>query len=306
MSEEETGHRWDLFISHASEDKDSFVRPLAIALRQLGVNVWYDDFTLTPGDSISRSIDEGLAESRYALVVISNAFIGKGWPEYELRGLVGREIGGEKMILPIWHGVEREQVMKFSPPLADKLAILTSGLTAQDIALQILNVIRPDIYANHPRSQLEKMASGEALSELQNELERVKEELEYTQEELSQYKCPYCKAPITTQDIVVLEGGDDLDTAERFACGFAVAGGQLVHPCPSDPRFPKLDEFVFALQEMPKETVMKWVCYLRPKTDMARLIHVGRAVGRTAEDAKEMAIRLYNGIAEKWTPGRLL
>lgn len=68
---------WDVFISHASEDKDSFVRPLAEALAQLGVRVWYDEFTLNLGDSISRSIDKGLASSQFGLVVLSESFISK-------------------------------------------------------------------------------------------------------------------------------------------------------------------------------------------------------------------------------------
>ncbi len=54
---------WDVFISHASEDKDSFVRPLAVALKQLGASVWYDEFSLKLGDSMSRSIDKGLSKS---------------------------------------------------------------------------------------------------------------------------------------------------------------------------------------------------------------------------------------------------
>lgn len=128
--------RWDVFISHASEDKDPFVRPLAMALCQLGAAVWYDEFTLQPGDSISRPIDKGLANSKCGLVVLSNAFLQKRWPEYELRGLVSREISEDKVILPIWHGVTREQVIAFSPPLADRLAIVTTGMTPQDIAIQ--------------------------------------------------------------------------------------------------------------------------------------------------------------------------
>ena len=50
---------YDLFISHASEDKDDFVRPLANALKSLGVKVWYDEFTLKIGDSLRGSIDRG-------------------------------------------------------------------------------------------------------------------------------------------------------------------------------------------------------------------------------------------------------
>jgi len=57
---------WDVFICHASEDKEPFVRELAEALRAKGLKVWYDDFTLTIGDSLRRSIDHGLASSGYA------------------------------------------------------------------------------------------------------------------------------------------------------------------------------------------------------------------------------------------------
>src|SRR5260370_35262024 len=93
---------WDVFISHASEDKDTFVRPLAQALDQLGVKVWYDEFTLSPGTSLSPSIDKGLAGSRFGLVVISEPFIGKQWPERELQGLFAGTRPGETTILPIW------------------------------------------------------------------------------------------------------------------------------------------------------------------------------------------------------------
>jgi hypothetical protein len=68
---------WDVFISHASEDKEDFVRLLAERLRTHGLRVWYDDFTLTVGDSLRRSIDRGLARSRYGIVVISPNFLRK-------------------------------------------------------------------------------------------------------------------------------------------------------------------------------------------------------------------------------------
>ena len=82
---------WDVSISHASEDKEKFVKPLAIILARAGVKVWYDQFTLRAGDSLLRSIDKGLANSKSGIVVISKAFIEKKWPEYELRGLMTRE-----------------------------------------------------------------------------------------------------------------------------------------------------------------------------------------------------------------------
>jgi|SRR5208282_4538647 len=117
--------RWDIFISHASEDKSEIVEPIASALSAFGVKVWYDKYELKVGDSLSRSIDRGLANSNFGLVVISQAFIAKRWPEYELRGLNAREMVGGKVILPIWHKVTRDEVVSFSPTLADKLAIET-------------------------------------------------------------------------------------------------------------------------------------------------------------------------------------
>lgn len=73
-----------LFISHASEDKSDVVRPLANALKEAGLTVWYDEFELRIGDSLRRKIDKGLASSRFGVVVLSKAFFGRGWPEYEL------------------------------------------------------------------------------------------------------------------------------------------------------------------------------------------------------------------------------
>jgi hypothetical protein len=145
-SAEEPAENWDLFISHASEDKQTFVEPLASALSAFGVNVWYDRYTLKLGDSLSRSIDKGLAKSDFGLVVLSPAFISKKWPEYELRGLTAREQAGGKIILPIWHDISFEELLKFSPPLADKFAIKSSGSTPIAIAAEVIRAIRPDIF----------------------------------------------------------------------------------------------------------------------------------------------------------------
>jgi hypothetical protein len=82
---------FDVFICHASEDKETFVRPLAEALRSENVAVWYDEFALKLGDSIRRSLDKGLKQSRFGIVILSNAFFEKRWPQYELDGLAERE-----------------------------------------------------------------------------------------------------------------------------------------------------------------------------------------------------------------------
>ena len=129
---------WDVFISHATEDKDAFVRPLALALRAYGLKVWYDEFTLSFGDSLSESIDKGLANSRFGLVVLSQHFIQKKWTRRELKGLTQRDVHEEKIILPIWHNVSWSDVSAFSPPLADIVAIDTSVLDIHSIVEKIV------------------------------------------------------------------------------------------------------------------------------------------------------------------------
>lgn len=102
---------YDVFISHASEDKDGIVRELAEALRDERLRVWYDEFTLRIGDSLRRKIDQGLANSRVGIVILSPAFMKKGWTNYELDGLVTRSVSGGQILLPIWHNVTKQQVI---------------------------------------------------------------------------------------------------------------------------------------------------------------------------------------------------
>ncbi len=125
VQSDEEGLEWDLFICHASEDKDSIVRELATKLDENGFKVWYDEFTLKLGDSLRQKIDYGLAHSRYGIVVLSVDFFKKEWPQKELDGLVAREGKKTKVILPIWHGVTIEDVKKFSPILAGRIAVST-------------------------------------------------------------------------------------------------------------------------------------------------------------------------------------
>jgi len=117
-----TGKRWDVFISHASEDKDEFVRPLAKALEQSGLEVWFDETTFKVGDRLRESIDYGLSRSRFGVVVLSKYFFSKNWPKEELEGLSTKEISGVKVILPVWHNITRDEVAERSPTLAGRFA----------------------------------------------------------------------------------------------------------------------------------------------------------------------------------------
>ena len=135
---------WDVFISHAWEDKEAIARPIANALSQAGVSVWYDEFTLTLGDSLRRSIDHGLAESRYGIVILSPHFFAKDWPQRELDGLIAKEISAGKTILPVWHNVTREDVVRCSPMLGDRIGVSTkSGLNT--VVQEILRALHKSV-----------------------------------------------------------------------------------------------------------------------------------------------------------------
>lgn len=126
LNENSENMNWDFFVSHASEDKDSIAGPLANALKNEGFRVWYDQFSLTLGDSLRRSIDKGLSKSKFGIVILSPDFFNKEWPQKELDGLTAREIAGVKVILPVWHNVSQKDILNYSPILADKLGVSTS------------------------------------------------------------------------------------------------------------------------------------------------------------------------------------
>jgi hypothetical protein len=117
-----TRKQYDVFIAHASKDK-SFVTPLAYSLKGRGLEIWYDDFILKIGDSLRREIDKGLVQSRYGVVVLSHNFFKNNWPQKELDGLAAREEIGRRIILPIWHNINKKEIISYSPTLADIKAV---------------------------------------------------------------------------------------------------------------------------------------------------------------------------------------
>lgn len=137
----ESPREFDVFISHASEDKEGLVRPLATALQEAGLEVWYDEFELGLGDSLRRKIDEGIRRARFGIVVLSEAFFAKQWTQYELDGIVTAQVTGRQIILPLWHGVDHDDVFNFSPSLADKVAVDTATRAIDDLASDIVAAV---------------------------------------------------------------------------------------------------------------------------------------------------------------------
>lgn len=173
-SDGEGDDEYDIFISHASQDKEDFVEPLVGLLRDMGFRIWYDDFVLKVGDSLRRSIDRGISSSAYGLVVLSPHFFAKAWTEHELDGLTAREIAGrKKLILPVWHNIGHKDVLEYSPSLADKIALDTQKMTLEEIAealAEVLpgapNLVQDRLDSEEVRRAIESVAETQRLESL--------------------------------------------------------------------------------------------------------------------------------------------
>ncbi|MCX5999945.1 MAG: toll/interleukin-1 receptor domain-containing protein [Chloroflexi bacterium] len=126
------------FISHDSRDKDELVRGLALELQKIMCPVWYDEFSLSVGDSLRESIETGLKKAKYCILVLSASFFSnKGWGKAEFDSVFTREILEERnVILPVWHNVTVREVYEYSPRLADKVG-LPSTLGTQQLARRL-------------------------------------------------------------------------------------------------------------------------------------------------------------------------
>jgi TIR domain len=270
----QAGKEWDVFISHACEDKEEIAQPLAEALKGRGYQVWYDDFSLKLGDSLRESINQGLANSRFGVVILSKHFFAKHWPNQELNGLTAFEVGGEKVILPVWHGVTHSDVVKYSPPLADRKAVSTiDGL--EKVIAEIAAVLSPPLTRDS------------------------QDQLRLAKEELQDYRCPYCGSPLSTRSGVQL--GEHYDgTFESFECGFSQIDGHMRQPCPSDPRFPTLNEYEFICREIENDLTWKWSCTAIGKTGYSQALTLMQGLGRTKEEARQKVEDSYRGYAKPW------
>ena len=143
VSREDENPEYDVFVSHAWEDKESFVDEFVQCLRNRDIKVWYDKSQMKWGDSMRARIDAGLRKSKFGVAVLSPNYIseGKYWTKTELDGLFQLESVNGKMLLPIWHNLTKKQVMDFSPILASKLAMTTASMTADEIADELVKML---------------------------------------------------------------------------------------------------------------------------------------------------------------------
>ncbi len=146
--------------------------PLSDMLAAAGLTVWIDEAEIFIGDSLREKIDSGLAQSQFGIVILSHHFFAKDWPKSELDGLFAREIGGDKVLLPVWHKITYNEIKKYSPLLAGKMAANTEyGLNeVKEKILMAINKIGRKAPAGKPiyngrllKSQLMNFPEGSYL-----------------------------------------------------------------------------------------------------------------------------------------------
>lgn len=147
---EQAVEEYDAFISHAWEDKEAFVDELVDEMRKAGISVWYDTSKISWGDSMRQLIDDGLRKSKFGVVVLSPNYIaeGKYWTKAELNGLFQLESINGKTLLPIWYNLNKQDVINFSPIIADKKALTTASMTAQEIAAELAALLQKSVEEN--------------------------------------------------------------------------------------------------------------------------------------------------------------
>jgi hypothetical protein len=132
----------DVFLSHASKDKQGYVEPLASALKQREVTFWLDSDEIGWGDNVTTKINEGLRNSRYAVVCLSANFLERPWPENELSAVLAlQNTDGRKRVLPLILN-SKEQVLQHYPLIAG-LAFREFSAGPLVLADELASLVRP-------------------------------------------------------------------------------------------------------------------------------------------------------------------
>ncbi len=149
------GDTRDIFLCHASEDKEEVLRPIVEACGQAGISCWFDEAEIKWGDSITQKVNEGLTKARYVVVVFSTSFVEKNWPQRELYATLNQEAAtGEVKVLPLLVGsaAERKKILVRFPLLNDKRYLPWDG-DLRAIVAALLARLRPNESIESVRSR---------------------------------------------------------------------------------------------------------------------------------------------------------
>ena len=120
---------------------------MANELRRKGIEVWYDEFSIQPGDSFIESVEKGLRGSLYGILIISKNFFKKNWVKLEFETLLYKAVTQKKKLFQVWHNVTVADVEAYSLFLATTQAF-KSEIGVEQLADELLVLIRGLSLAN--------------------------------------------------------------------------------------------------------------------------------------------------------------
>ncbi len=127
---------YDVFISYASED-EQICQKISKALQVTGFSVWFAPLNLQVGDRLLDSINLGLNLSKTGILVLSQTYISKQWTNYELDVLHRQHIERDKRLIPLWHGIKKDELDKWNPGLSAIVGLSTNS----DFKKMIMKII---------------------------------------------------------------------------------------------------------------------------------------------------------------------
>jgi hypothetical protein len=167
------GEKWDVFVSYASEDRHTVAVPLRQALEKQGLQVWLDCWELAVGDSLREKINEGLSQSRFAVVILSRASLAKQWPRDEWLAVLALESPDRHRLLPVRFEVSAREVAVEFPLIADRLSLDMGQGGADRVAEAIARLVVPDRDRARPSVVMDFSHGQDQWSQLSRVPERI-------------------------------------------------------------------------------------------------------------------------------------
>ena len=130
---------FDVFISHASEDKEAIARPLHAALAKRGIKAFLDEEHIAWGESFTRKINLALGAARTVVAVVSTHSVSKDWPLTEMNTALALEVNGQKRVVPVMVG---KPDLTQLPLIKGKNHVAWAG-DAEAVADRVAAIVRP-------------------------------------------------------------------------------------------------------------------------------------------------------------------
>jgi hypothetical protein len=147
-----------IFLSYSSNDK-SLARQIAKDLRREGFEVWFDEWKIFVGHSISQKIEKGLEEADFVAVLLTNYSVNSGWVEKEWQSKIGEEADNKKvLILPLLGEDCRIPLLLKDKKYADFREQYNLGITELIVAINIHSKVEESIPDGNGSEKLERLS----------------------------------------------------------------------------------------------------------------------------------------------------